>query len=721
MAKFFSHFVLMVGIVIAAAVCFSGLEALAEGSDNREDSNSGSYTPGNYTQNSLGSTTTGQCNITSGSTNPCTLDLTGSTNGAITEVYSSADFSTTACVRLAGCYNAVRSDPGSAIAPIDVWNACRYVDNTSSGATAASNFVPFHSAFEWKQFYSYNPSTLSVVHCSRPFPLSTMWTVPSPSTAGLSTYSTANCSDTPSVNAPTIYNRWYSSTNFGIWPTTPESTQFTTCHGGWTTINAQVLWSGQESADSATPAASWWPVVTYGPDLTLAASATTRIGSVSGSTITVLAGTSVTLSWDASLSDTTTAQESLPLGVTSTLNGTSGNNVTNTTGTSFASTKTPTVTGAVTVTSLGSSSYAIASNGTTNSASVTVIPFTALGATTSAVGYSITDAGDKTVSSIANIIVNVEQPVVLSLTTNPSGNPATINLGDPITLIWTVTNPPPNPTNPPPVSCTLSNGDGTLSESVAAASGSQTVYPTTNETYTLTCSDPVQNPTTEVPVVVCPSGYMDWNNVCTAITYTVSYNGGPSSCPTACGEPASTITPSCTRNPDGASVALSDCRVSVTDCSATASCGPPVATVWETWSCGGNYCYISMQSSGYNYPQQSWEYTGSQGRPVANEIGSQSLYGAAYWGVAGTFGGGSLQACSASPYNLQYNTTCGAYQAHPISCSYVWATSITDWDYVGYGSIRTANPYGPTGTQFQIWDCDGVMRDGDQNPLYSVP
>ncbi len=59
-----------------------------------------------------------------------------------------------------------RSDPGTAIGPIDVWGICRYVDNISA---STSVFVPFRSQPEWQAFYKNAPAaTVSLVHCSKP-------------------------------------------------------------------------------------------------------------------------------------------------------------------------------------------------------------------------------------------------------------------------------------------------------------------------------------------------------------------------------------------------------------------------------------------------------------------------------------------------------------------------------------------------------------------------
>ena len=62
-------------------------------------------------------------------------------------------------------YDAVRSNIGQAAAPIDAWNRCRYVDNTS---TSTSVFVPFKSEVEWASFIRNHPAYLNLVTCARP-------------------------------------------------------------------------------------------------------------------------------------------------------------------------------------------------------------------------------------------------------------------------------------------------------------------------------------------------------------------------------------------------------------------------------------------------------------------------------------------------------------------------------------------------------------------------
>ena len=83
-------------------------------------------------------------------------------------------------------------------------------------------------------------------------------------------------------------------------------------------------------------------------------------------------------------------------------------------------------------------------------------------------------------------------------------------------------------------------------------------------------------------MAVCQSGYIDWTGVCTQETYTPNFDA----CPTSCGNAASTITPtSCTRSPDGITVAASYCSSSTSNCPATASC---TSYSWGAWGgCSG--------------------------------------------------------------------------------------------------------------------------------------
>jgi N-acetylneuraminic acid mutarotase len=62
-------------------------------------------------------------------------------------------------------HDAIRSNPGQAGVPVDVWNRCRYVDNSSSDKPL---FVPFKSETEWFAFIGGYPEYVSLATCARP-------------------------------------------------------------------------------------------------------------------------------------------------------------------------------------------------------------------------------------------------------------------------------------------------------------------------------------------------------------------------------------------------------------------------------------------------------------------------------------------------------------------------------------------------------------------------
>jgi len=64
-------------------------------------------------------------------------------------------------------YSGLRSNAGwTALTPIDVFNYCRYVDNSSTNGF----FVPFNSAMEWSAFMKNFPTnSLWLTHCARPY------------------------------------------------------------------------------------------------------------------------------------------------------------------------------------------------------------------------------------------------------------------------------------------------------------------------------------------------------------------------------------------------------------------------------------------------------------------------------------------------------------------------------------------------------------------------
>ncbi len=69
-------------------------------------------------------------------------------------------------------YQAVRSDWGNPLVPVDVWGMCRYIDNQSNG-TGLSIFVPFKAQKEWQNFVTVAGSTslsyISLNTCAVPW------------------------------------------------------------------------------------------------------------------------------------------------------------------------------------------------------------------------------------------------------------------------------------------------------------------------------------------------------------------------------------------------------------------------------------------------------------------------------------------------------------------------------------------------------------------------
>ena len=61
-----------------------------------------------------------------------------------------------ACVATAPPYCGAKSDAPSAVAPIEAWDICRWVDNTSPSAI----FVPFRTSLEWTAFIKAAPTLL---------------------------------------------------------------------------------------------------------------------------------------------------------------------------------------------------------------------------------------------------------------------------------------------------------------------------------------------------------------------------------------------------------------------------------------------------------------------------------------------------------------------------------------------------------------------------------
>lgn len=320
-----------------------------------------------------------QCDITTGGSPSCSI---AATNGAIIGTSASLNVTDAVCAITPGCYNAVKANPGQAAGPINVWGLCRFVDNNSTNGT--SIFVPFRTQLEWQNFTQNAPTSssyLSIPSCSTPYPATT-FNVPVPP------YSGSGCTATPSVTTPQLYARYYpSNNNYTIWPSTPISVSFATCHNSTSAIGAHVSWYGL-NGDTNSP--SWKLVANYGPDFTLSAAANTTTGNVSGNVIKVLAGTPVTLTWSTLSSSGTTTITSGNPATTVVQNGTGG----------------------------GSVSATWTSN-TSASGSATVTP------TAATQVYTMTATGGNGMTTVASTSVAVEQPISINL----AASATTINTG----------------------------------------------------------------------------------------------------------------------------------------------------------------------------------------------------------------------------------------------------------------------------------------------------
>ena len=328
---------------------------------------------------------TGECDITASSGGQaCTF-------GALNAITSTSTYTGRPCIT--ACYDAVKSttissgspsNPNKAQAPIDVFGSCRYVDNISA---TNSLFVPFRTQMEWQAFYttvetSGSPVSvnLSTRKCTRPFPSTTpTWSVPI-----LPALSSQCSNPAPATIATPVQ---YQPANVS-WPATSTNLTFP-CYSGATRINATAAWLGQASIDNAAlpliyTGNDWQPVVNYGPDLKLLAATGAQPPSTS---LTVLPGTHVTLTWATAAGSTITQTAGTP-SIMSSLNGSS----------------------AVSLTSSSSISDAtwLPDNPSLISGSATIIAPLSGTAT-----YTITATGSNGVTSVATVTINI-QPVSYS-------------------------------------------------------------------------------------------------------------------------------------------------------------------------------------------------------------------------------------------------------------------------------------------------------------------
>jgi hypothetical protein len=646
-------------------------------------------------------------------------------------------------------YIGARSDPNTnATVAIDLDGYCRYIDNGTAGVSSVSSiFVPFSTSTEWTKFIEnvrFSNAFITLVQCFRPFPSalspSASWVVPAPYNA------TIGCvnNSVAGVPAPALY---MPSTN--SWP---ASTSSFSCHGRSTTVYAQTSWTGTPVGDGDTSlATSWVPTVNYGPDLTLTATAPTLSGTVSGPSITALAGKPITLTWATSVADR--ASSSSSAGRPS----------------AAAVLREPAaVTVSQTTWRASDTTSGTWTDSTATSGSVKMTPSIADHGYT--ITYTMTATGDNGVRSVATAVVNVEQPIQVAF----SASPNLINPGDSSTLRWSVVN-----NSLAPIICLASEGgafDGWAGSNPSPSGGSFLVSPSADTKYTLACSDILQTYSQSTTVDVG--------------TYSALY----AACPSSCGYGGGTISPiGCTRS-DGTAANVRYCASKSMSCPSTGTC---VSYAWSDWSAcsggaqsrscngtdgsegndpslcgggaanqsctltatvwvqaagGGNYAAVGFWMPQYGEADHGVDYFPSTTHwPAPNDASWTSLYNAAWQSVGqftgssngvwqsnapytgsgqvfgGCFGGyGGAFADSGHAFGTPFSRNCGSDHSWAIAvpCSYVSATSTGQKGYlaaVGWDNQNYPDPFGPAGTKVQVWYCGAPITNLRGTPYFSVP
>jgi hypothetical protein len=273
-----------------------------------------------------------------GSVGACANNLdtqTDTTGTAITGVVDANNTAQFDCPTTGGgpSFCGSRTSVGNAVVPIDVWGKCRWIDDKGPD----SIWVPFRTAREWTQFIQAatpNPAAgylglpgITLTHCGEPFAETHAYAAfstnpsSSPCTAqliasslpcnplpavSLTAYAGANCSPQSSTDGsiptPAVYGRGvvtppntYGSV-VSMMPAIP-ATQYFTCYGGTTTLVGSFQFEANDSdnPDSVTHL-TWAPIFNYSPNLVLTVTDTTNAQNT-GASITVNAGTPVTLHW----------------------------------------------------------------------------------------------------------------------------------------------------------------------------------------------------------------------------------------------------------------------------------------------------------------------------------------------------------------------------------------------------------------------------------------
>ena len=213
-----------------------------------------------------------ECNLSGGASGNLSGCAGNSTGGYLT--------STTAVKGTGICsgsdFCGVNSNTTSAVAPVDSWNVCRWIDNTSGKEV----FVPLKTSIEWNNFLTNLPTfttggSISVTHCAVPY------TVNGAPASSSVMPPFAGCTSITGNN-PNVYGR----TGTSLYPSPAVAGGSFTCHSGATSMMSLEQWQAGDVEGVPAGTSSWTNNYQYSPDMTL-----------SPSSVVVDEGTPVTLYW----------------------------------------------------------------------------------------------------------------------------------------------------------------------------------------------------------------------------------------------------------------------------------------------------------------------------------------------------------------------------------------------------------------------------------------
>jgi len=210
--------------------------------------------------------------------------------GYLTSTYALRSDGT--CSSATAPYCGAKSDTPSAAVPIEAWNVCRWIDNTSPSAI----FVPFKSSKEWSAFLSAAPNLLgghnaiNPVGCALPagdHGAPVRKNIIPTHTNGI-TYQ--DCTNSFYVSTPTVFGR----TGISRYPDPPVQRKIICQHSAApgvqldTTIiqTSPLQWTAGDAGTPIVPNTISWtlsPHISYGPNVVLASTlkngvAQTRLG-----------------------------------------------------------------------------------------------------------------------------------------------------------------------------------------------------------------------------------------------------------------------------------------------------------------------------------------------------------------------------------------------------------------------------------------------------------